>query len=80
MIRSANSPETLVARVDRAMDSLGHNSLTHVSVSASAHAIVLEGRVPSYHARQIALSCAQGIDSNVMVIDRLEVRPRTPSP
>jgi osmotically-inducible protein OsmY len=52
----AHCPEDrhLAQRVERALHATGYGPLRGIAVSVQARLVILEGRVPSYHLKQVA--------------------------
>lgn len=63
----------LTERLQRALSATGHGALRAVKVSVRGGIVVLEGRAPSYHIKQIALAAALSVARTYQIHDDLEV-------
>ncbi len=63
----------LADRVARALRATGYGPLRDVAVSVHARAIILGGRVPSYHLKQVAQAAALSVPGIDRVVNDLEV-------
>jgi osmotically-inducible protein OsmY len=60
-------------RVERALRTTGYGALRDIKITVHAQVVILEGRVPSYHLKQIALSLVQSVPGTTRVQDELRV-------
>lgn len=63
----------LVERVELALRMTGYGPLRGLAVFALAGVVRLEGRVPSYHLKQVAQAMALGVPGTCRVKNNLEV-------
>jgi hypothetical protein len=66
----------LAVRVERALCATGYESLRAVRVCVRDGAVTLEGRVPSYHLKQVAQTTAQSVArAHPVCNDLVVIRP-----
>ena len=63
----------LAERVQRALCATGHMPLRGIEVTVQARLVILAGRVPSYHLKQVALATALAVPGAQQVRNALEV-------
>jgi osmotically-inducible protein OsmY len=68
----------LVERVRQYLNRIDARRLRLVTVHADGEAVILEGTVPSYHVRQLAISCARHTPGVRQVIDRMQTAALQP--
>lgn len=64
---------TLVEAVQRALHATGYLALRTVTVSICSGSIRLDGRLPSYHLKQMAQSTAKHVPGVIRVMNDVEV-------
>jgi osmotically-inducible protein OsmY len=63
----------LAERVERALRATGYTALRSVEIAAHDGRVVLRGRVPSYHMKQIAQAAVLAVPGAVAVRNDLDV-------
>src|SRR5262245_7367383 len=62
-----------VERVERALRATGYGPLRGIEVTVHARLVILGGRVPSYHLKQVAQSAAMAVTGTGQVRNDLDV-------
>jgi osmotically-inducible protein OsmY len=73
----------LAERIERALRATGYSALRDIKITVHIQVVILEGRVPSFHMKQIAQSLAQSVPGTTRVQNDLkvvELRPRKRRP
>ena len=80
--RETNVEESwdLKRRVRNFLLQRGTAALRSIDVEADNGTVVLRGKVPSYYARQLCLSCCQHVAGVVRVVDEVKVEWPTDQP
>jgi osmotically-inducible protein OsmY len=63
----------LAGRVESALHVTGYCAMRNLQVSVQARVVILAGRLPSYHLKQVAQTAAQGVPGIHQIINDLEV-------
>jgi osmotically-inducible protein OsmY len=79
-LRQSQEDLRLAARVERALRATGYGPLRGVEVTANARLVILGGRVPSYHLKQVAQATALGVPGARHVRNDLDVGRPQPRP
>ncbi len=69
----------LIERVRHALRRTGYSTLTRIEVSVRTGSVFLEGRVTSYHLKQLAQETVRQVFGDVAIRNELEVRDARPS-
>lgn len=72
-VGKGESAQKLVVSVEQALLETGRTALRGVFVAIVEDSVVLRGRVPNYHEKQLAQATAQQIAVNRQVVSEIEV-------
>ncbi|MBL8817312.1 MAG: BON domain-containing protein [Planctomyces sp.] len=67
-------PASLRLDVISALRKKGYSHLQTLNVHADRATVIVEGVLPTFHLRQIALECIKRVEGVSRVVDRIEVR------
>ena len=70
---SAEAERDLRRRLNRLLDQQGYGPHRTLALSVERDVVVVQGRVPTYYLRQVAVDCLQRVAGVTQVIDRIEV-------
>lgn len=69
----AEEDRALLQRVQRCLDQCGYASLRSLEISVERGVVLIQGRVPTFYLRQIAIGCIMRAACASQVVDRIEV-------
>jgi osmotically-inducible protein OsmY len=75
VLTQARQDFDLAEQVERALRATGYGFLRGIAVTVNAHLVILEGRVPTYHLKQIAQEAALSVPGARDLCNNLEVTP-----
>ena len=75
MLGHSGDDTRLAEQVERALRSTGYGPLRNVAISAFERIVILQGRVHSYHLKQVAQETALTVPGVHMIRNDLEVTP-----
>jgi hypothetical protein len=70
---SAEADRALLQRVKDCLDQRGYAPLRSLKISVERGVVLVQGRVPTFHLRQIAIGCIKRAVCVTQVVDRIEV-------
>ena len=69
----AEADRGLLKRVKHSLDQRGYASLRSLEISVERGVVLIQGRVPTFYLRQIAIGCIKRAACVTQVVDRIEV-------
>ena len=70
---SAEAERDLRRRLNRLLDQQGYGPHRTLALSVERDVVVVQGRVPTFYQRQVAVECLKRVAGVTQVIDRIEV-------
>lgn len=71
---AAERDGVLLVQVQKSLQQLGYQAVRTLAVQVHQGCLAVQGQVPSYFLRQVALECIKRQDGVTRIIDRIEVR------
>lgn len=73
MSETAEADHELLQRVTSSLHHQGHRSIRTLEIQIERGTAVLQGRVPTFYMRQIAVECVKRVAGVTQIIDRIDV-------